>query len=218
MRVLVIAAQKGGVGKTTLAAHLAVEAEAQGLGPVAMVDLDPQGSLAGWWNSREAETPLYVTPTLANLPKHLEELAAAGIALVVIDTPPAIVDSIRTAVEVADFVLVPSRPSPLDLKAIGPTIEIVEAVGKPMAFVVNSATPNARLTYQTGMALAEHGKVSPSVVHNRVDFATAMIDGRTVGELDPKGKSAGEVRTLFEYVNKQLRKSAPAQTRKRATV
>lgn len=216
MEVCVIAAQKGGVGKTTLAAHLSVEAEAQGHGPVALVDLDPQGSLSGWWNKRVAETPLYATPSLDNLREHLDQLAAAGIKLVIIDTPPAIVEAIKTAVAVADFVLIPSRPSPLDLEAIGPTIEIVEDAGKPLAFVVNSAIAKARLTLQTGMALAEHGKVAPSVVHNRVDFASAMIDGRTVSELDAKGKSAAEIRELYSYVSKQIGKTVTTRKRKGA--
>jgi chromosome partitioning protein len=61
MRILTIASQKGGAGKTTLAAHLAVEAERAGAGPVAIVDTDPQGSLAAWWNSREAPTPLFAS-------------------------------------------------------------------------------------------------------------------------------------------------------------
>ena len=56
MRILTLASQKGGAGKTTLAAHIAVEAERAGAGPVALIDLDPQGSLAAWWNSREAPT------------------------------------------------------------------------------------------------------------------------------------------------------------------
>jgi len=58
MRTLVIASQKGGVGKTTIAGHLGVMAEAKGAGPVALIDTDPQGSLASWWNERQAEAPV----------------------------------------------------------------------------------------------------------------------------------------------------------------
>src|SRR4051794_39515401 len=60
MQTIVVASQKGGAGKTTTARHLAVEAERQGEGPVALIDVDPQGGLARWWNRREAETPVFV--------------------------------------------------------------------------------------------------------------------------------------------------------------
>ena len=87
MRILALVSQKGGVGKTTLAGHLAVEAE-RGGSTVAMLDTDPQGSLAAWWNSREAEAPLFVGGSLAELRQQLTELEAMGVDLVVIDTPP----------------------------------------------------------------------------------------------------------------------------------
>ena len=67
MRIIAFASQKGGVGKTTLAGHLAVEAERQGVGPVALLDTDPQGSLAAWWNVRAAEVPVFVQGDLAKL-------------------------------------------------------------------------------------------------------------------------------------------------------
>jgi chromosome partitioning protein len=88
MRILTIASQKGGAGKTTLAAHLAVEAERTGAGPVAVVDTDPQGSLAAWWNSREATAPLFASVDIARLPDHLRTLDRRWVQLVVIDTPP----------------------------------------------------------------------------------------------------------------------------------
>lgn len=208
MRTVVIASQKGGVGKTTLAAHLAVEAEAQGVSPVALIDMDPQGSLSAWWNSREAESPLYVQADLANLASQLKALEVAGVEMVIIDTPPALTEAIRSVVGVADLVIVPARPSPHDLRAVGGTVDIVEAQHKPMVFVVNSATARARITADAAVALSQHGKVAPSVIHHRVDFASSMIDGRTVRELEPNGKSAQEISELFGYVNAQLRKLA----------
>jgi chromosome partitioning protein len=127
MRILTIASHKGGAGETTLAAHLAVEAERIGAGPVAVVDTDPQGSLAAWWNSREAQTPLFASVDIARLPNHLRTLQRRQVALVVIDTPPALTDTIRAAIAVADLVVIPARPSPHDLRAVGVIVEMAEA-------------------------------------------------------------------------------------------
>jgi len=92
MQVLTIASQKGGTGKTTLSAHLAVEAELAGAGPVAVVDTDPQGSLAAWWNTRVAETPRVAAVNIAQIHAHLARLREQGINLVIIDTPPQRID------------------------------------------------------------------------------------------------------------------------------
>src|SRR6185295_10698751 len=132
----------------TLAAHLAIAAEAAGAGPVALIDTDPQGSLSAWWNVRQANAPALAPATIAELPEKLIALGQAGYALAVVDTPPAITDAIRTVVTVADLVLIPTRPSPHDLRAVGSTVELVQAADKPFAFIVTQAKPNARLTVQ----------------------------------------------------------------------
>ncbi|MDH3919282.1 MAG: ParA family protein, partial [Rhodospirillales bacterium] len=98
MQVVTLASRKGGSGKTTLAGHLAVEAERRGDGPVALVDLDPQGSLADWWNARTAETPVFAQTSVIRLAQDLRQLRESGIKLLVIDTPPALNDSIREVV------------------------------------------------------------------------------------------------------------------------
>jgi chromosome partitioning protein len=201
MRILTIASQKGGAGKTTLA----VEAERTGAGPVAVVDTDPQGSLAAWWNSREAPTPLFASVEIPRLPDHLRMLQRRRVELVVIDTPPALTEMIRAAIAVADLVLIPARPSPHDLRAVGVIAEMAEASGKPFCFVVNGATPRTTIAVEAVRALAQHGKVAPVTLHQRIDFASSMVDGRTVGELNPQSRSADEVTDLWQYVETQLR-------------
>jgi len=206
MRTLVIASQKGGVGKTTLAGHLGVMAELTGAGPVALIDTDPQGSLSSWWNERRADAPLFASVAITNLPNHLVELEKAGVKLAIIDTPPAVTDTIRQVLAVADLVLIPTRPSPHDLRAVGSTVELIEQAGKRMVFVINGAAPRAKITGEAAVALSQHGTVSPVTLFQRTDFAASMIDGRTVQEIDPNSRSADEVKKLWNYVFAQIHK------------
>jgi chromosome partitioning protein len=204
MRVIVFASQKGGSGKTTLAGHMAVQAELSGAGPVALIDTDPQGSLAKWWNCRESPTPAFLHSAFTNLVHDLDEARAQGFKLVIIDTPPAVTKAISEVVSFADLVVLPTRPSPHDLRAVGPTIDICDARKKPMVFALNAATPRARITMEAAVALSQHGTVAPVTIYNRTDFAASMIDGRTVMEIEPEGKSAEEVRGLWEYLEQRL--------------
>ena len=211
MYVIVLASQKGGAGKTTLSRHLAVEAERAGQGPVVLLDADPQGGLAAWWNRRKAETPVFFSSTLADLPQRIEQARSGGFRLAVIDTPPQVTNLIRAVVALADLVLIPTRPSPDDLDAVGRTIDIVEETGRPMVFVINGATRNARITGQAAIALSQSGTVAKPMIAQSVAFPTSSIDGRTVGELDPGGTPAREIAELWAYVETRLRKSARAE-------
>lgn len=204
MKKLVLASQKGGPGKTTLAGHIAVAAELAGQGPVVMIDTDPQGSLVAWWNSRENELPAFATSSIAELEDKLKALEQAGFKLAVIDTPPAITNSIEEVVKQADFVLIPAKPSPHDLRAIGSTVDIANKTKRPFAFVVSQAKGNARITVQTMAALSAHGEVAPVLIQDRVDFASSMIDGQTVLETDPNGRSAEEINKILAFVLERL--------------
>lgn len=207
MRVLALASQKGGSGKTTLSGHLAVQAQLSGSGPVVLIDIDPQGSLADWWNEREAEMPAFAQTTVARLVTDLEMLRQKGFKLAVIDTPPAITVAIQSVLSVAELVVIPTRPSPHDLRAAGATVELCERAGKPLIFVVNAATPRAKITYEAAVALSQHGTVAPVTLHHRTDYAASMIDGRTVMEIEPNGKSAQEIVELWTYIADRLEKN-----------
>ena len=108
----------------------------------------------------------------------------------------------------SDLVVIPVRPSPNDLRAIGGTIELARRVRKRMVFVVSQATPRARITAEAAIALSQYGTVAPVVIHHRVDFAASMTGGATVGELDPQGRSASEVRALWAYLLNLLTEDA----------
>jgi len=204
MYVVAMASQKGGSGKTTLSGHLAVEAERAGAGPVALIDTDPQGSLSLWWNAREETTPCFATVGALELGDALAHLRKVGMQLAVIDTPPAITGSISQVVSHADLVIVPTRPSPHDLRALGATVDIAGRHQKPLVFVMNGATARARITGEAAIALSQHGTVAPVTIHHRVDYAASMVDGRTVGEVVPKSASAREIGELWLYVQDRL--------------
>ena len=217
MQVVVLASQKGGSGKTTLSGHLAVEAERKGFGPVVLIDTDPQGSLSDWWNARASETPAFARVAIDDLAECLVRLEEMGVKLAVIDTPPAITQSIASVVAHADLVLIPARPSPHDLRAVGATIDIVEHFNKPLIFIINAATARAKITGESAVALSQHGTVAPVTLHHRVDFAASMVDGKTIGEIDAKSKSAKEVSDLWSYVAGRLARLVGAGVARVAT-
>jgi chromosome partitioning protein len=98
VRVLALASQKGGSGKTTLSGHLAVQAQRAGAGPVVLIDIDPQGSLADWWNEREAEYPAFAQTTVARLANDLAGAAPAGLQAGGDRHPPAITMAIQSVI------------------------------------------------------------------------------------------------------------------------
>ena len=114
---------------------------------------------------------------------------------------------IQSVISVAELIVVPTRPSPHDLRAVGATVDLCERAGKPLVFVVNAATPKAKITSEAAVALSQHGTVAPITLHHRTDFAASMIDGRTVMEVDPDGRSAAEITALWKYISDRLEKN-----------
>jgi chromosome partitioning protein len=90
---------------------------------------------------------------------------------------------------------------------VGATVDLCERAGKPLLFVINAATPKARITFEAAVALSQHGTVAPVTVHQRTDFAASMIDGRTAMEVDPRGRSAAEIAELWTYLADRLEKN-----------
>jgi chromosome partitioning protein len=209
-RVIAVCSQKGGVGKTTIAAHLAVRAAMIGQGPAVLVDTDPQGSLGEWWRARNDDTLALSTVKLDDLDSELATIHSHGAAVAVIDTPPALTASIVQVMAIADLILIPARPSPHDLRAISATVELVRRARKPFLFVVNGAANRAHITAECVAALSEHGRVAPVILYQRTEWASSMINGRTVLETAPSGKSAQEIADLWDYAYAQITMRAAA--------
>lgn len=210
MKTIALLSQKGGSGKSTIAVHLAVIAQSAGLRTV-LVDLDPQRSAAGWWDTRAAQTPELVETTPDGLRAVLEAARADGVDLCVVDTRPSAGADTAAAAALADLVLIPTRPSIFDLRAIGATVEIV-AKAKVPAFIVLNTVPAPRgaglasVTTDARRVLAAEYVIplAPVAIGQRVAMAHALIDGRAVNEFDPDGKAAREMTQLWQVVEVAL--------------
>ncbi|TXM64857.1 ParA family protein [Methylobacterium sp. WL12] len=214
MHVITIAARKGGVGKTTLSMHLSVLASAPG-SPALLLDTDPQRSLAWWHQLRQADVPNLIEADARELPELIEAARREGIRRVIIDTPPHAEDSILDAMRVADLVVVPTRPGPLDLAAVATTLALADRVGKVPLAVINHAPPRTgsgepSIVAEARAALIGMGaRVAETVVANRVSMSHAILTGSTVNEHEPGGKAASEVEALWREIEALL--SAPVR-------
>lgn len=214
MRTIVINSQKGGSGKTTLCAHLAVEAERAGDGPVYVIDTDPQGTLSTWHEKREAEKPQRVEVPLDGLQAGLKLLAQRKAAYCFIDTAPTRTDENVSLFRMADLVLVPIRPSPSDLWAAAATVALLKEANIPFLFLLTQAKANASITGQAAAVLSHHGPVAETFIADRVPYAAAMTDGRTAVELAPKGPAAIETAALWKNIKACLHASMQKPSRK----
>jgi len=205
-RVFAIAQQKGGVGKTTLAAQLAV-AWSRGGRSVALLDTDPQGSLAAWFAARQktldgTDDGRFAVASIGGWRTAAEvERAAAANDVVVIDCPPHAETDARVAMRAADLVLVPVQPSPLDLWATRPTLELASKEKRPVLLVLNRVPARALLTATMITRLGEYQvRVCRRTIGNRVAFAHSMESGLTVLETKPTSTASGEITALAKDI------------------
>jgi chromosome partitioning protein len=215
MKTIVIASQKGGSGKTMLAAHLSVEAERTGDEPAWIIDTDHQATLSTWHQRRKTDTPQRLNGPVNLIQEGLQKLEREHAAFCFIDTAPTISEQNTTLLDFADLILIPVRPSPSDLWAVAETVELVQDAGKPFLFVITQAKSHANITAQAAAALSQHGRVAQSFINDRVAYAAAMTGGNTAPETT-KGPAADEITALWREIKECFHESMKSIRRKRA--
>lgn len=205
MPTVAIISQKGGAGKTTLALHLA--AAAQDAGRVSLViDTDPQATASQWAAWRKDQPPEVIDSPPPRLTAKVEQARDQGAEFIVIDTPPHADSAARAAVEAADLVLIPCRPSAFDLSAIQTTAKLVQLLRKPAFVVFTAGPPNAPRVYEEAGELVDSFGTPPCPYQmpDRAAYRHASAEGRTVMELEPNGKAADEIRQLYNWTCLQV--------------
>ena len=212
MKIVSVAMQKGGVGKSTLTRSLAVAATEAGLN-VLVLDMDAQESTRQWRDRRAAPLPLVSFTTENNLPRELDRARQAGCDLILIDTPPARSTEAPAAVEYSDLVLVPCTPDIESYEQLPRTLRLARTTGTPAAMVLMMATPNSRSEEDTARAVmqAVGGAEMVAVLHRLKVHRDASREGLTAAELEPGGKAAAEIAELWKWLRAELQKSTSAQ-------
>jgi len=212
MRTIAFLTQKGGAGKTTLVASLAVAAAAAGERVIAL-DLDPQASLVRWGERRQANGALttlmvesFESERLPRLRAILEGLADVGFTLTIVDTAGADNAAIRLVAQAADLCLLPTRPTLLDVEATAATFRAVFLAKRRAAFVLNQCLPTHRgsRTSEAAKGLAHLGVLAEPMLCARIDFQDAIAAGLGVTEYACKGRAAEEIEAFWRWIRAQF--------------
>ena len=208
MKTIALIAQKGGTGKTTIAAALAVAAHRAGLF-TAVIDLDPQARACNWRDRRVRTRPEDSEPAVsdaqaARLPQALERARSAGADLIVIDTPARSEQAALAAAQAADLVIIPCRPQALDLETVPNSLTILKLAGKTAACALLNAVPSRGARQdQASAALRKQGlNVLPVMLGARAAYGDAMALGQSAQEFEPSGRAAAELAALWDAVAK----------------
>jgi chromosome partitioning protein len=212
MRTIAFVTQKGGAGKTTLAASLAVAAAGAGERVVAL-DFDPQGSLARWGQRRGAANPpnkilveQFEAARLPRLQAILQRIAEGGFTLAIFDTPGADSEVVRVVAETADICLLPARPTHLDVEATAGTFRAIYLAKRRAAFVLNQCPPTPRSARANDAAkdLTKLGILAEPLVSSRIDYQDAVAAGLGVTEYAGEGRAAQEISGLWRWIRTQF--------------
>jgi chromosome partitioning protein len=216
MHTIAMVSRKGGTGKSTIAIGLAVTAIEAGHS-VCVIEADPLGTVSNWRRRRIAAGPTVETIHDGYALFHrVQELARSGVTLTIVDTAGGWSESSRVAMTAANFCLIPARPSPADIEAAAPTLAAVRESGKPFAFVLNQVQPRSARLNAAGCSLGDRAvalKIAnvlalPAIVM-RNDQQDALGMGLGITEYAPCGKSAKEIRELWQWLWDRLSSTSP---------
>jgi len=202
MLTIAFISQKGGVGKTTLAIHLATAFQAAGRETL-VIDLDPQTSAAEWKDARVEERPYVMAVPSSRLKKTLETAKEHEAEVAILDTAPHSEGTALEAARAADLILVPCQPSIMDLRAMRKTADLINHLKKPIYAVLNEVAPQGTVADEAGRAItAQFGMaVCPVRLGQRVAFNRCLLTGQTAQEYDPGGRAAQEIAALHAWVS-----------------
>lgn len=207
-KVVTIAQQKGGAGKTTIAVHVAVALVQRGY-RVALIDVDPQGSLTKWHYIREerfGEGNTGITFAALSGWRVANEVARLRRThdIVLIDSPPHVESEARTAIRHADQIIIPVQPSPTDLWATMATVELCRVEEIPAHIVLNRVNPQSRIYERVKQELK--GMLLGTLC-NRVIFASSLMEGFGVTEVAPSSPAAEEIKHLTLRITNLLKRA-----------
>jgi chromosome partitioning protein len=200
-KVITIAQQKGGAGKTTLATHLTIALCQRGY-KVAVIDIDPQGSLTQWHKIREERmgegyTGLHFSSLSGWRVSSEVSRLRRNYDVILIDSPPHVETEARSAIRAADLVLIPVQPSPTDLWATQATITLAKNEKIPVRTILNRVNANSKLVEQIRTQLPD---LATTTLGNRVAYASAIMEGKGVTEVDPKSQASQEIKLLVQEI------------------
>ena len=211
MKIISILSQKGGSGKTTSTLALAGAAHAQGK-TVVVLDIDPQAAATGWYTARKRTglpEGLHVQPLQAvQLEEVIDACRAQDVDLVLIDTPPQSDNPAVQAAQLSDLVLIVTKPSVMDLRAIQNTLRLAKVADVHPYLLLNSVKAVGTRHIEASETMQSMGvDVLPVMLGDRVAFMDMLVDGRTPNEYDAAGSTAQESMALYEHVNMLLDKA-----------
>lgn len=214
MKAIAFVTQKGGSGKSTLCINLAVAAQEAGRS-VCILEMDRQATISDWAELRGDQSPEVAQIDATQLDGVLARLADSHYDFVFIDTPGVDSPGTLSAIRAADLCVVPSRPTPADLRAFRPTLAAIYRLKKSFAFVLNQTPARSYRVRDAAEGLVELGILPEVNVVLRNDHQDALGLGKGVTEFNPNGRAADEIRRLWIWLAERVNAGKIARKGKR---